>query len=71
MAVKGFVVENENPVLKIVGQDGNAFVILGKAKSVMHKAGWPEALQDEIMAEATSGDYDHLLGVMMKYFDVE
>ena len=71
MTVKGYTVKNEMPTLVLVGQDGNAFFILGRAKGVMRDAGWPKELQDEIMEEATSGDYDHLLQTMMKYFDVE
>jgi len=58
----------KNPVLKIIGTDGNAFAILGKAQKVAKQNGmdW-----DKIRTEATSGDYYHLLCVMMKYFDVE
>jgi len=69
--VNGYEVEVGKPVLKIIGRDGNAFAILGAAKGVMRKARWPQELQEEIMAEAMSGDYNHLLGTMMKYFDVE
>ena len=56
------------PVLKLVGYDGNAFSILGRAQKVAKKNGmdW-----EKIQAEATSGDYDHLLQTMMKYFDVQ
>jgi hypothetical protein len=56
------------PKLKIIGADGNAFAILGKAMKVAKENGmdW-----DKIYAEATSGDYDHLLQTMMKYFEVE
>ena len=58
----------EKPALKIIGTDGNAFAILGKARrvAVQNKLDW-----DAIQAEATSGDYNHLLATMMKYFDVE
>jgi hypothetical protein len=60
--------EQEKPVLEIIGHDGNAFAILGKAMKVAKKHGldW-----DKIKSEAIAGDYDHLLGVMMKYFEVE
>lgn len=58
----------KKPVLKIIGTNGNAFAILGKAQRVAKQNGmdW-----DKIRTEATSGNYDNLLGVMMKYFDVE
>ena len=60
--------EKKKPVLKIIGTNGNAFAILGKAQRVAKQNGmdW-----DKIRTEATSGNYDNLLGVMMKYFDVE
>ena len=56
------------PVLKIIGNDGNAFAILGKAQRVArsNNMDW-----DKIHEEATSGDYDHLLRIMSKHFEVE
>lgn len=58
----------EKPTLQLTGRDGNAFSILGAAQRVArkNKMNW-----DAIMKEATSGDYDHLLRTMCKYFDVE
>ena len=60
--------ENNKPTLKILGENGNAFVILGLAQRVArkHNMDW-----EKIKKEAMGGDYDHLLQVMMKYFDVE
>ncbi len=60
----------EKPTLKLVGSDGNSFAILGKAKKVARRSGWSKEEIGEFMSEATSGDYDHLLQVCMKYFDV-
>lgn len=58
----------DKPTLKIIGTDGNAFAILGKARRVAlkNKLDW-----EKIQKEATSGDYNHLLATMTKYFDVE
>jgi len=60
--------EAEKPTLKIIGTDGNAFAILGKAQRVAtkNKMDWAK-----IQAEATSGDYNKLLATMTKYFNVE
>jgi hypothetical protein len=60
--------DNNKPVLPIVGRDGNAFAILGLARQVArkHKMDW-----DAIQKEAMSGDYNHLLATMCKYFEVE
>ena len=56
------------PELKLLGEDGNAFVLLGKARRValQNNMDW-----DKIKKEATSGDYDNLLRTMMKYFEVD
>lgn len=60
--------EKKKPILKIIGTDGNAFAILGKAQRVAKQNGmdW-----EKIRTEATSGDYDNLLATMLKYFEVE
>lgn len=59
--------ETTKPTLALVGYDGNAFAILGKARKVALDNGldW-----EAIRTEATSGDYDHLLQTMCKYFEV-
>lgn len=59
---------DKKPKLKLMGRDGNAFAILGSAQrvAVKNKMDW-----GKISGEAMSGDYDHLLQTMMKYFDVE
>ena len=59
------------PPLTLVGQDGNAFAILGRAIRAAQHAGWPQQWIDEYKSKATSGDYDHLLAVTMNYFDVQ
>ena len=59
----------KKPRLKLVGEDGNAFAILGRASRAARKAGMPAGWWDKVHTEATSGDYDHLLRTMMKYFD--
>ena len=67
----GADLDSEKPILKIIGKDGNAFNILGLAQRAMKKAGWVKEKRDIVMNEMTSGDYDHLLQVAMKYFEVE
>lgn len=58
------------PKLKLVGQDGNAFAILGRAFKAARKAKWTKEQMDAYRAEATSGDYNNLLRVTTEYFDV-
>jgi hypothetical protein len=57
--------------VKLVGNDGNAFAIMGAVTKALRKAG---ATQDEIqeyMTESMSGDYDNLLRTAMKWVNVE
>lgn len=56
--------------LKLVGEDGNAFAILGRAKHALRKAGM-SAQWEEFSAEATASDYNHLLATCMEWFDVD
>ena len=59
-----------NLSLKLIGEDGNAFAILGRARRAL-KSGGRSDLIDTFYEEATSGDYDNLLQTCMKYFDIE
>ena len=59
------------PTVKLVGEDGNAFSIMGRVKKALRRAGADQEYIDRYLSEATSGDYDHLLVVCMKYVDVE
>jgi hypothetical protein len=61
----------ETVTVKLVGNDGNAFAIMGAVSKALRKAG---ASQDEIrdyMTESMSGDYDNLLRTAMKWVNVE
>ncbi len=58
------------PTVKLIGQDGNAFSIMGRVKQALRRAGFDQEYIDQYLSEATSGDYDHLLVVSMKYVDV-
>jgi hypothetical protein len=60
----------DRPVLTLIGQDGNAFNILGKARRALRLAGRGDEWA-AFVAEATSGDYDHLLATVMRWFRVE
>jgi hypothetical protein len=57
--------------VQLVGNDGNAFSILGNCKTAAKKAGLTKKQIDEFLNEAMSGDYSHLLGTCMEYFEVD
>ena len=52
----------------LVGHDGNAFSIIGRARRAMERAGFEQRMIDEFVTEATSGDYEHLLSTAMRWF---
>lgn len=52
--------------VELVGQDGNAFSILGRVQRAMRKAKVPPDEIAAFMTEATGGDYDNLLQVVMR-----
>ena len=57
--------------VELVGQDGNAFSILGRCQKAARKAGLTPEQIDEWRKEAMSGDYDNLLRVCVEYFNVD
>ena len=68
---KSNMTTQEKPSVTLIGRDGNAFAILGACRKAMRKARWDQEKQNTIMEEMMAGDYDHLLGTAMKYFDVD
>ena len=64
--------KNKNkPKVKLIGEDGNAYSILGRVEKALHKAGYSRDDMDEYLEEATSGDYNHLLSVTMEWVNVK
>ena len=55
--------------VRLVGEDGNAFFILGRVTAALKKAGATKEERNEFMMEATSGDYDHLLATVCRWVD--
>ena len=53
----------------LTGTDGNAFAVMGKVAKALRRAG-RRNLVEAYMAEAMSGDYDHLLQTTMRYVQV-
>ena len=57
--------------VELIGQDSNAFNILGICRRAMTKNRLPQSEIDTFMQEATSGSYDDLLATCMNWFNVE
>ena len=58
------------PNVHVELEDGNAFAILGKVNRALRNAGVDSATVAQFHNEATSGDYDHLLRVVMEWVEV-
>ena len=56
------------PKVRLVGEDGNAFAILGRVSKALRQAGQGDKVK-EMTDKATSGDYDHLLTTVLEYVD--
>jgi len=59
----------EKPTVKLIGTNGSAFALMGKVSNALKKSGMKKEA-DEYFKEATSGNYNHLLQVTMKYVNV-
>lgn len=53
--------------VKMVGEDGNAYSILGRVARAMRREGISEDEINVFRAEAKSGDYNHLLATVMNW----
>jgi hypothetical protein len=56
--------------VKLIGQDGNAFNLLGIMQRELRRNGVAKEDVDAFIEEATSGDYDHLLQTCTKTVNV-
>jgi len=51
----------------MVGEDGNAFAILGRVQKALRCAGVEEEEVKRFIREATASDYDHLVATVMRW----
>ena len=59
-----------NVSVKLVGEDGNAFSILGRVLKALRQEGVSDQERDTFRKEATNSDYDHLLQTCMRWVEV-
>ena len=64
MAIK----KNKKPTIDISGPAGNAFALMGTAKTLGRQPGFSKEKIDSVLSEMTSGDYDNLLNVFNDNF---
>ena len=62
-------VKYPNIRVKLVGEDGNAFAIMGRVDRALRKARVSMTERNAYRNEAMSGDYNHLLATTMKWVE--
>jgi hypothetical protein len=56
--------------VQLTGTDDNAFAVLGQVTQALRRAGVSPEDREAFMQEATAGDYDSLLQVVMRWVEV-
>jgi len=51
----------------LIGQDGNAFVLLGGWRRQARREGWSNEDINKVVDNATSGDYNNLISVLSSH----
>lgn len=59
------------PRVRLSGENGNAFLIIGRCRSALREAGYSKEEVTRFSDAATFGDYDNLLRVCCEWCDVE
>jgi hypothetical protein len=54
-----------------VDSDGNAFAVIGLVLGALRAAGVPDDERRAFVDEARAFDYDHLLGVVARWVEVD
>ncbi len=65
------VAEYKHIEVDLVGEDGNAFSIIGRVQTAMRRGGCTPEEVTEVLDEMKNGDYDHLLNTVMDTFAVD
>jgi len=59
------------PTISLIGEDGNAFNVMGIAAKALKRAGYTKEEVDQYTKEAMAGDYNNLLAVTNEWCEIE
>ncbi|WP_438965102.1 hypothetical protein [Flavobacterium sp.] len=62
---------NKTVKLDLIGIDGNAHAILGVFRRQALREGWTMDEVEQVLNEAKSSNYDHLLAAILNHCEVE
>ena len=54
-------------MVRVIGEDGNAFSIMGRANKALKDGGIAEVEREQFFRECMSSDYDNLLRTCMRW----
>lgn len=60
-----------NVTVQLSGEDGNAFMMIGRTSGALRRAGVSQEEITEFTNEATSGDYDNVISTIGKWVEIE
>ena len=60
----------EKPRVKLIGEDGNAFAIIGRVRGALRKAGQQDRASEFAKRALESHSYDAVLQLAMEYCEV-
>lgn len=63
--------EKYKPKMKLLGEDGNIFAILGRASRLLKQSGQSEAVDEMYQRVTESGDYYKALAIISEYVETE
>ena len=63
--------KTEKPTVKLVGEDGNVFSIIGAVSKALRRAGQPDKAKEFTIKAFNSSDYDEVLTLACEYCEVE
>lgn len=61
----------DKPIVKLIGNNGNAFAIIGACIEAAKKEGWSDEKICGLIEDMMSGDYNHVLNIAADHFEVE
>lgn len=61
----------DKPTVKLIGEDGNVFAIIGAVSKALKRAGQPEKAEEFRKRAFASESYGKVLTLMQEYVEVE
>ena len=61
----------EKPKMNLIGEDGNIFAILGRARRALRQAGMADEAKEMFDRVTSCGSYDEALNIVSEYVETE